>query len=90
MAGFFGLHRSTFAPAADRLDPVGYKIALELIVKCGCRRIKELPIQFCDRTRGQSKLNLKEQWNYLRHLTRLYAYRWLGWRGGRTSRREPL
>lgn len=75
MAGFFALRRDTFRAARD-LDPIGYKIALELIVKCGCRQVAEVPITFRNRTRGESKLNLKEQINYLRHLRRLYAYKW--------------
>lgn len=75
MAGFFALRRSTFAQA-NELDPVGFKIALELIVKCQCEEIAEVPIQFHDRKHGQSKLNLKEQFLYLCHLKRLYAHRW--------------
>jgi dolichol-phosphate mannosyltransferase len=75
MAGFFALRRSTFLAARD-LDPIGYKIALELIVKCGCRTVVEVPIAFRNRVKGESKLNLREQINYLRHLRRLYAYKW--------------
>ncbi len=74
MAGFFALRRQSFESASN-LDPVGYKIGLELIVKCGCKNIRELPIQFRNRLHGQSKLTLKEQWNYLRHLKRLYEYK---------------
>lgn len=76
MAGFFALRRSRFSSASTQLDPIGYKIGLELIVKCGCRRIKEIPIFFGNRMRGQSKLSFKEQLNYLRHLKRLYEFRW--------------
>ncbi len=75
MAGFFALRRSDFA-RAEELDPVGFKIALELIVKCRCRHVAEVPIQFHDRQHGESKLNLREQINYLRHLKRLYAHRY--------------
>jgi dolichol-phosphate mannosyltransferase len=75
MAGFFALRRATFLAARD-LDPIGYKIALELIVKCGCRGVVEVPITFRNRVKGQSKLSLREQINYLRHLRRLYAYKW--------------
>lgn len=74
MAGFFALHRDTFASAAQ-LDPIGYKIGLELMVKCGCRRVREVPIHFRDRLHGESKLSLREQFNYLRHLARLYRHR---------------
>lgn len=76
MAGFFALRKSDFEAARDSLDPVGYKIGLELIVKCGCRNVREVPIHFADRQYGESKLSLKEQLNYLRHVGKLYAYRW--------------
>jgi dolichol-phosphate mannosyltransferase len=75
MAGFFGLPRAVF-DRAEALDPIGYKIGLELIVKCRCREVREIPIHFANRRVGRSKLNLKEQLNYLRHLGRLAAFRW--------------
>lgn len=78
MAGFFALRRGAFQ-AARSLDPIGYKIGLELMVKCGCRNVYEIPIHFQDRLYGESKLSLKEQLNYLRHLTRLYRHRLGGW-----------
>jgi dolichol-phosphate mannosyltransferase len=81
MAGFFALPRDLFESAA-RLDPIGYKIGLELLVKCRCRRVVEVPIHFRNRLHGQSKLSLREQVNYLRHLLRLYRFRL----GGRTAR----
>ncbi len=74
MAGFFALRRETFEQAAP-LDAIGWKIGLELIVKCDCRNVVEVPIHFADRTEGESKLNLREQINYLRHLRKLYAFR---------------
>ena len=74
MSGFFALRRSDLERAAP-LSPVGYKIALELIVKCGFENVGEVPIHFADRTRGQSKLTLGEQLRYLQHLGRLYAFR---------------
>ena len=74
MAGFFALRRSAL-DGADRLDPVGYKIGLELMVKCHCRRVREIPIHFSNRVHGASKLTIKEQINYLRHLRRLYWYK---------------
>ncbi len=74
MAGFFALRQSTLQKAAP-LDPIGYKIGLELLVKCGCRTIQEIPITFNDRLHGKSKLTWKEQINYLRHLKRLFEYK---------------
>lgn len=73
LAGFFALPRATWE-RARALDPVGYKIGLELLVKCGCRRVREVPIEFRDRVHGTSKLSWREQVNYLRHLGRLYSW----------------
>jgi dolichol-phosphate mannosyltransferase len=75
MSGFFALPRNLFE-RADSLDPVGYKIGLELIVKCSCKKIHEVPIHFTNRVYGQSKLTLKEQYNYLKHLKRLVYYKY--------------
>jgi dolichol-phosphate mannosyltransferase len=74
MAGFFALRRTTFERAAE-LQPLGYKIGLELMVRCRCRRVVEIPIEFQDRLRGESKLSLTQQALYLRHLGRLYAFK---------------
>lgn len=74
MAGFFALHAETFRRARP-LDPIGYKIGLELIVKCACKKIREIPISFRNRIHGESKLTLREQINYLRHLAKLAAFK---------------
>ncbi|TWT43965.1 Undecaprenyl-phosphate mannosyltransferase [Phycisphaerae bacterium RAS1] len=71
MAGFFCVRRAGLR--LSELRPIGYKIALELIVRHGWRRVVEIPIAFADRAAGKTKLNLGEQMRYLRHLGRLYA-----------------
>jgi len=77
MAGFFCLRRSTLERAeAAGLNPIGYKIALEIMVKARCRRPAEVPIEFSDRLHGHSKLTLRQQLLYLRHLAGLYRFRW--------------
>ena len=78
MSGFFALRRSTFEAGRD-FNPVGYKIGLELLVKCGCERVVEVPIHFEQREYGESKLTLTQQLLYLQHLRRLYIYRWALW-----------
>ncbi len=80
MSGFFALPREVFEQAAP-LNPIGYKIGLELLVKCNCRQVREIPIHFADRRAGQSKLCFKEQLNYIRHIKRLldFEYGWF-WR----------
>jgi dolichol-phosphate mannosyltransferase len=78
MSGYFGLRRTTFCNA-DALNPVGYKIGLELLVKCRCNRVGEVPIAFANRIHGESKLSLREQLRYLRHIRRLFMYRYGTW-----------
>ena len=73
MSGFLGMRHATFLEA-DSLDPVGYKIGLELIVKCGCHNVVEVPIHFRTRQLGESKLTLQVQWEYLQHVIRLLRY----------------
>jgi dolichol-phosphate mannosyltransferase len=77
MSGFFALRRSDFLRAAE-LNPIGYKIGLELIVKCKLGNIGEVPIHFVDRRFGESKLSLSEQLKYLLHLRRLYSFKYIG------------
>lgn len=77
MSGFFALRRDRFAQAVD-LNPIGYKIGLELLVKCGCSRTEEVPIYFADRQFGESKLSLKEQLLYIQHLRRLLIFKYPG------------
>ena len=77
MSGFFALPRERFEQAAE-LSPVGYKIALELLVKANCRRVEEIAIHFARRAEGESKLSLREQLKYVQHVLRLYRYKLLG------------
>ena len=78
MSGFFAFRR-TLLEKADTLNPVGYKIGLELLVKCGVRRVAEIPIHFAQRQKGESKLSFKEQLKYIQHLRRLFIYRFPNW-----------
>jgi dolichol-phosphate mannosyltransferase len=73
MSGFFALRRETFE-RADRLQPLGYKIGLELMCKCRVSSVVEVPIHFAERSAGRSKLSLREQFRYLEHLSRLYDF----------------
>jgi dolichol-phosphate mannosyltransferase len=74
MSGFFAIRRADM-PDASRLSPIGYKIALEIFVKGNFQHASEVPIHFSDRQYGESKLSLKEQLNFLRHVARLYGYK---------------
>ncbi len=76
MAGFFATDRRRL-PDLQALQPIGYKIALELMVR-GRLRVKELPIDFRDRSLGSSKMNWRQQLKFLRHLCRLYRFKFGG------------
>jgi dolichol-phosphate mannosyltransferase len=73
MSGFFAVRRSEVAWAD--LNPIGYKIALEILVKSRIDAPVEVPITFTDRLHGASKLDMSERLRYLRHLERLYRWR---------------
>ncbi len=73
-SGFFCLRREVWANAS-RIDPLGYKIGLELLVRARPARVLEVPIRFTDRAAGRSKMSLQTQWQYLKHLMRLYQSR---------------
>jgi dolichol-phosphate mannosyltransferase len=72
--GFMAV-RSSLLPGL-RLDPVGWKIVLEVAVKAAPARIAEVPIVFEDREFGESKQNLRVFMQYAQHLAKLYAYRY--------------
>jgi dolichol-phosphate mannosyltransferase len=77
MSGFFALKRSVIDGVL--LDPVGYKIGLEILVKGKYDRAVEVPIHFADRKAGKSKLGGGEYLKYIDHVILLYEYRkpWL-------------
>ncbi|OVE77892.1 hypothetical protein BVX99_01330 [bacterium F16] len=75
MAGFFAIPRKAFE-RGSRINPIGWKVGLELLVKCRCNPITEVPIHFENRIEGESKLNMKHQLEYLFHLHTLYLFRY--------------
>ena len=75
LGGYFGLPREVFFRAGE-LSPLGYKIALEMLVRGRPKRVAEVPIFFSDRKFGQSKLSVRVQFQYLRHLRRLYLFKY--------------
>ena len=77
-SGFFLVRRS--ALEGVELDPIGFKIGLEVIAKAHYGRALEVPYVFTDRVAGTSKLNSGEILNYLRQLGRIYKLRLTGQR----------
>lgn len=72
-SGYFLVRRS--AIEGVELDPIGFKIGLEVIAKGHYGKALEVPYVFTDRVLGESKLNNKEIVNYLKQLRKLYAGR---------------
>lgn len=72
-SGYFLVRRD--AIDGVELDPIGFKIGLEVIAKGHYGRAIEIPYVFTDRVAGESKLNEKEIFNYLKQLRKLYAAR---------------
>ena len=69
MSGYFLVRRDVIA--GTDLDPVGYKILLEVLARCDIRRVAERPYVFLERERGESKVSAGHYVGYLRHLMRL-------------------
>jgi dolichol-phosphate mannosyltransferase len=76
MSGFFAFPRKLIRDISS-LNPIGFKIGLELMVKFSPKNIVEIPINFEKRLYGESKLSLKEQMLYILHLLRLYSYHYV-------------
>lgn len=75
MSGFFSLSRDTLNKG-KYFNPKGYKIGLELMVRCDCKNIIEVPITFQERTAGESKLTMKQNILYAQHLIYLYSFKY--------------
>lgn len=69
LAGFFLFKRKVIDSAV--LTPTGYKILLEVLVRGNASQIAEVPYTFKERERGKSNLTIREQLNFLKHLSRL-------------------
>lgn len=72
-SGYFLVKRE--ALQGVELDPIGFKIGLEVVAKAHYGRAVEIPYVFTDRIVGESKLNQKEIFNYLKQLRKLYVAR---------------
>ena len=73
MSGFFFIRKSVIEGV--KLDSIGFKTGLEVLVKGKYKKVVEVPFIFKNRRGGKSKLTTGEYMNYLRHLVKLYAYR---------------
>ena len=66
LGGYFLLHRRILAGV--ELRPVGYKILLEILIRCPWRTAGEVPYRFQPRRHGDSKADLRQGLRFLSHL----------------------
>ncbi len=69
LSGMFALRASALRDVS--LNPLGYKILLEVLAKARLRKIGEVPYVFELRGQGSSKLGPRQYLEYLGHLGRL-------------------
>ncbi len=69
MSGYFMVRRSAIAGVT--MNPVGYKILLEVIGRGQVRKIAEAGYVFRERREGESKVTWKQYLEYIQHLIRL-------------------
>jgi dolichol-phosphate mannosyltransferase len=73
MTGFFMIRREVIQNV--NLNPKGFKILLEIIIKGQYENIKEIPITFINRVEGKSKAGTKEIIYYLQNLAGYLPYK---------------
>ena len=69
LGGYFLLHRRVLH--GSHLRPIGYKILLEILVRCPWRAVREVPYRFEPRHLGNSKADLRQGLRFLEHLRTL-------------------
>lgn len=79
MSGYFALQKEVIAGV--KLNPIGYKILLEILVKGKFDRRKtvQIPYIFQNRFKGTSKLSTKIYLEYVKQLSILYIYKLTSW-----------
>ncbi len=71
MSGFFALRRDVIEGRLGQLNPLGFKILLEILAKGNYRKMCEIGFVFGKRYAGKSKLGIKVILFYVLHLLRL-------------------
>ena len=69
MSGYFLIRAEVIGQAA--LNPIGYKILLEVLARGNYSRVVEIPYVFEERAEGGSKMNARTAVQYLAHLVRI-------------------
>lgn len=72
MSGFFCTTKDVLNRGRTSINSIGFKIGLEIMVRCNCKPIVDVPITFQNRVAGESKLSAKVVRLYLEQLGSLY------------------
>jgi dolichol-phosphate mannosyltransferase len=75
LGGFAAFRREVLEGLSTRFSAPGFKLLLEVLATRPSLRVREVPITFVDRTRGKSKLGVRE----IREFA-LLCYRLVRWR----------
>jgi dolichol-phosphate mannosyltransferase len=70
MSGYFVVDKKVFERVESKLDPIGFKIMLEVYYRALPLKVVEVPYVFVDRVAGESKV-MNNITDYLRQLRSL-------------------
>jgi len=73
MSGFFCVSKDVLKRGEGQLNPIGFKIGLEIMVRCRCYPVQDVAITFQERAAGESKLSAKQYKLYVEQLLSLYV-----------------
>jgi dolichol-phosphate mannosyltransferase len=73
MSGFFIVKKNVIK--SKKLNPLGYKILLEILAKGNYKKVAEYPFTFKDRVYGETKMDKKVIFEYLVQAVSLYGYK---------------
>lgn len=77
LSGFFAIQKDTLQ-RGQLTNLSGWKIALEIMIKCRCQQVKEVPIHFSDRRYGKSKLTKRVAIAFVKQLSQLAYFQYIG------------
>ena len=72
MSGFFCTAKSVLNRGIKKINPIGFKIGLEVMARCRANPVVDVPITFQSRVAGESKLTMKQNIYYVQQLVSLY------------------
>lgn len=78
MTGLFSIRKDIYQSAIGKgvVSGLGFKICLELFIKCGITKHTEVTFNFGTRSVGESKLSGKVMLHYLKHLDQLMTFKY--------------